>query len=483
MTLRARLALSLAAAVVILVGAGGAILGLVRTSLVAELDAQLAAATRLIAGPVGLQVRETLPPPVPIGSDADGTLTDLYLAVVQPDGAVVVVIHPVLGSGAEPELDGTAVRARATDASRPDPFSVTSSDGMHGFRVASVHGLRDETVVVALPSDRIDGTFQRVEIGVLVAGALLLVALAVASWWVERLGLRPIRRVTDAADAIAAGDLDRRVTMQSSKTEAGRLAQAFNVMVDERQASEDRLRRFIADASHELRTPLTTVVGVLELHRSGVLEGADLGEALRRAHLEARRMTGLVEDLLLLARLDDGRPLASEPVDLTRLVADAALDATLIDADRSIVIDAPPAAIVPGDEARLRQVVGNLVANALAYGDPGGEIRLHVRRDRGVCVLEVADDGPGMTAGQAAHVFERFYRIDEGRARRQGGSGLGLSIVQSIVVAHHGSITVDAAPGHGATFRVVLPSGPIDTEDLQATSSSLAAGSEAPSSV
>jgi two-component system OmpR family sensor kinase len=303
----------------------------------------------------------------------------------------------------------------------------------------------------------VEDTYRRVRAGVIGVGVIVLTALALASWWVERLGLRPIRQVTDAATAVAGGDVDRRVEPQPRRTEAGRLADAFNVMVERRQEAEAQLRRFVADASHELRTPLATVAGVLELHQAGALPaGPELDDALRRASQETSRMSGLVQDLLLLAHLDEGRPLDLHRVDLCEIVADAAVDASFHQRDRTITTQLDDHAYVLGDEQRLRQVVTNLVDNALAHTPDDGTIELRVRAEGDICVLEVSDDGPGMTADAAAHVFDRFYRADMGRSRAAGGSGLGLSIVASIVSAHHGEVSVETAPEHGAVFRVVL---------------------------
>jgi two-component system OmpR family sensor kinase len=349
-------------------------------------------------------------------------------------------------------------RDNATDVAHTDPFDATSADGSIHFRLVTVRGSTGTITVLGLPTERIESTYARVRIGVGVVAVVLFATLALAGWWVERLGLRPIKRVTDAATVIAAGDTSFRVEPQPKGTEASRLAESFNVMVDKREEAELQLRQFVADASHELRTPLATVAGVLELHQSGSLPaGPDLDEALRRASQETQRMSDLVADLLLLAHLDQGRPLDQQRVDLGEIVADAAFDASIYQRDRSIVTDLAPDAFVIGDEQRLRQVVTNLVTNALTYTPDHGSIELRVRADGDICIVEVRDDGPGMTADAAAHAFDRFYRVDTGRSRARGGAGLGLSIVASIVAAHHGDVSVETEPGHGATFRVVLP--------------------------
>jgi two-component system OmpR family sensor kinase len=453
-SLRARLAAALLLVAVVLVGSGAAILGLVRASLLDEVDHQLAGSARVASGPFGEQARPVGPPPVdPRG--VRSPFTQLYVAELEADGTLHVLLQS--DSPEVPALDGAEVAARRADPLDAQPFDARSADGSVPYRVLAVTTASGGTAVLALPIDRVEGTYLRVRAGVIGVGALVLTALAFASWWVERLGLRPIRQVTDAATAVAGGDVDRRVEPQPRRTEAGRLADAFNVMVARRQEAEAQLRRFVADASHELRTPLATVAGVLELHQSGALPaGPELDDALRRASQETSRMSGLVQDLLLLAHLDEGRPLELRRVDLSEIVADAAVDASFHQRGRTISTQLDDHAYVLGDEQRLRQVVTNLVDNALAHTPDHGTIELRVRAEGDVCVLEVADDGPGMSASDAEHVFDRFFRADTGRSRAAGGSGLGLSIVASIVAAHHGDVSVETEPEHGAVFRVVL---------------------------
>ncbi len=244
-------------------------------------------------------------------------------------------------------------------------------------------------------------------------------------------------------------------------TEVGRLGSSFNRMVTQvqsaftaREASEQRLRRFVADASHELRTPLTSIRGFAELYRQGaVTESADVARLLGRIEDEAKRLGLLVEDLLALARLDEQRPLRVEDVDLAVLAADAVHDAQAVQPERHLILDVPGPLVVRGDEARLRQVVGNLLAKALQRTPADAAVHVRLRSEPGAAVLEVADAGPGMTAKTASRVFERFYRADASRTRASGGSGLGLSIVASLVQAHGGRVELDTAPGQGATFR------------------------------
>jgi two-component system OmpR family sensor kinase len=303
-------------------------------------------------------------------------------------------------------------------------------------------------------------------------GFAVLVALGVACYWLVRRSLRPLGEIERTAEAIASGNLSRRVPLRHPRTEMGRLGRAINGMLSQieaafrdREASQERMRRFMADASHELRTPLTSIRGFAELYRQ---QGSsqDPVKLVRRIEDEAARMGLLVEDLLLLARLDQERPLERQPVDLLSLAAGAVLDAQTLAPDREIDLlrldgsDQPVKVL--GDEARLRQVIGNLMQNALRHTPPGTAFRVGVGvmpEAEPVAVLEVADDGPGMPAGDAERVFERFYRADPARSRKDsGGTGLGLSIVAALVHAHGGTITAESEPGHGATFRVRLPS-------------------------
>jgi two-component system OmpR family sensor kinase len=238
----------------------------------------------------------------------------------------------------------------------------------------------------------------------------------------------------------------------------------------EARASEQRMRQFLDDASHELRTPLTSIRGFSELHRKQVDASLDDRERLvGRIESEANRMGGLLEDMLLLARLDQDRPMTHDPVDLVPLAADAVFDLHTLDPDRPVQLELPHAddssvdrvgVVVLGDEGRLRQVVANLVRNARVHTPPDTPIHVRVGVDQSGewGVLEVADDGPGLAPQDAARVFERFYRADRARARTTGGSGLGLPIVSSITHAHHGHVALDTAPGEGARFTLTLPS-------------------------
>ncbi|HYN98299.1 MAG TPA: HAMP domain-containing sensor histidine kinase, partial [Actinomycetota bacterium] len=263
---------------------------------------------------------------------------------------------------------------------------------------------------------------------------------------------------------IAGGDLSRRVEPADSSTEIGRLGRALNQMMErietafeEQRASENRLRRFIADASHELRTPLTSIRGYAELFRSGA--GSDpevVAKSMRRIEDESARMGKLVEELLLLARLDQNPHVEMAPVDLSSVARDAVQDALAVEPDRPIELDAEEPVVVAGDEPRLRQVAVNLVSNALQHAPASTPVRVKVSVAGDEAILEVADEGPGLLPDQAARVFDRFFRVDEGRARSDGGAGLGLSIVSAIVKAHGGRVWLETKPAEGARFFVAL---------------------------
>jgi two-component system, OmpR family, sensor kinase len=310
------------------------------------------------------------------------------------------------------------------------------------------------------PAEQTLASLTRVEL--LVSVVVVLVVLALTLWTV-RLGLRPLDDMTDTARAIAGGELRRRVRRSDERSEVGRLGAALNGMLGqieaafaERSASETRLRRFVADASHELRTPLTSIRGYAELLRKGSLEDeAARRRAAERIEHEATRMSTLVDDLLLLARLDQGRPLERESVDLCRVAAEAAEVARAADPSHPLTTDLPRPVVVEGDAGRLRQVVDNLLENARVHTPAGTPVTLSVHRHNGTAELVVADRGPGIGGDEAGRVFDRFHRGAEARGRP--GTGLGLSIVAALAAAHGGRARVGPAPGGGAEFVVELP--------------------------
>jgi two-component system OmpR family sensor kinase len=319
-------------------------------------------------------------------------------------------------------------------------------------------------LVVAVPLVETTATLRRLLLVELVASALVLTVAAVLALWLVRLGLKPLRDMGATADAIAAGDLSRRVTPAEPRTEVGRLGMALNGMLsqieaafEQRGRSEERLRRFVADASHELRTPITTIRGYAELFRRGAdRRPEDLARSMSAIEGEASRMGVLVDDLLLLARLDQGRPLERDPVDLGAIAAEAVEAARAIDPARDVTLDIDGDLTIHGDAGRLRQVFDSVLDNARVHTPEGTPSRVRVVRERDEVVISVADEGPGLPDDVRSRVFERFYRGDPTRSRERGGSGLGLSIVAAIVRAHGGSVAAEDT-GRGATFTLRLP--------------------------
>jgi two-component system OmpR family sensor kinase len=363
-------------------------------------------------------------------------------------------------------------------------FTVQHSDGT----TTTLTG----TIVVGIDASEAYTTIrQLIGVDVIVSMAILLV-VGIAGFGLVRSNLRPLVDIEETAGEIAEGHLNRRVPERDPRTEVGSLGRSLNTMLsqietafharEESEAaahqSEERMRRFIADASHELRTPLTTIRGFAEYYRqrgglldesSSGLSPEDLNRIMNRVEAEAARMGVLVEDLLLLARMDQQRPLARNPVDMLTLAADAMHDTRVLAPNRDISLSVQPGAafLVNGDEPRLRQVIGNLLSNALTHTPDGTPIEMTIgmgtlRDESGpqAVVLTITDHGPGMTREQADRVFERFYRADPARTRAKGGSGLGLAIVAALVDAHDGAVSVRTAPGEGATFQVALPLSP-----------------------
>jgi len=398
--------------------------------------------------------------------EAVGPPAGTYAAFLDPSGAIVRDTFFDAPGGTTPapptlpaDLPGSTGGGTGTAT-----FTASSTDGID-YRTEATGPLPDRgTLVVGIPLTEAQATLHRlVRIELLVTLGVIVLVAGLA-WWLVRVGLRPLEGIGETAGAIAAGDLSRRVEPADDRTEVGRLGTSLNTMLaqievafEERRASEARLRRFIADASHELRTPLTSIRGYAELFRRGAsARPEDLATSMARIEAEAERMGVLVDDLLLLARLDQGRPLEHDPVDLARVAADAVDAARAIDPARPIELDASAPAMLPGDAGRLRQVLDNLLENARVHSPAGTPTRVRVRRDGTDVVLTVADEGPGMDADTATRAFERFYRGDPARSRATGGAGLGLSIVAAIVEAHGGTVAL-LPTDTGATFEVRIP--------------------------
>jgi len=465
-TLRTRLLLAAAVLAAVIALGGVAVVGTQRSYLIDQVDDRLTASLPFVRPP-GDGTAPALPdvtdgptrpdPAADRAADLDPPISSLFVGWIGDGELHVFLQGQLLDDVPDLPTDPDRVAAMVNG----EPFTAPGANGSTTFRVSvTTRPGTDDPWVIALPLDEVDGAVARLKWTLVAIAGVLGVVLAAAFWWVHRLGLRPVARVTAAADAIAGGDHGRRVDVANPRTEAGRLARAFNLMLDERDASEAQVRQFAADASHELRTPLTSIRGYLDLyHQGGFREQAKLDDMMRRLRQESGRMNDLVEDLLLLARLDQHRPMRQEPVDIERVLRDLASDAAAIQPDRAVRVSVEPGAspTVVGDAYRIQQVLSALVTNALWYTNPDTEVALvATATDRNVTVT-VADHGPGLSAEDAAHVFDRFYRGDQSRTRRTGGSGLGLAIAKSIVDAHHGTIALDTRPGAGCRFTVTLP--------------------------
>lgn len=462
MSLRARVLAGAALIAVVLAVTALVINRVTEAHLLDQVDEQLADAR----GPVG---RFALGGGIPHDDSAGPPLgnqpSEFFIALVTATGRVEPLVEPNLRGEEAPLPDVDAAQAvEAATSGAPYTVSTQGSDQRYRLR-AMAAGRSGHTIVIGLPLDDVDNAVGRLARVELAATAAILAVVGLVSWWVLHLGVRPVKQMTAAASAIAAGDLSDRVPESSARTEAGALSIALNKMLeriesafDARRRSEDRLRRFVADASHELRTPVTTIRGYAELFGAGGLEDPDaLGAAMRRTEQEAVRMGALIDDLLHLARLDEGRPLARDDVDLAGVIADAVHGAGVVDPGRPLHVDTEGALVVTGDDARLRQVVANVVGNALVHTPPGTPVSIRLRRRGERAVIEVADEGPGMSAEEAQQAFERFYRADPARSRHIGGSGLGLAIVAATVAAHGGTVSLESERGGGTTVRIELP--------------------------
>jgi two-component system, OmpR family, sensor kinase len=412
----------------------------------------------------------------PGGSSAD------FVQVRRADGAVICT-RPLGGGFSNTFLSPPRLPASITlppgggGPSEPTRyFTVSAEDGGSRYRVRTSRDHDGQILVTARSLADMDATLSRLlMIELLVTGAVLA-ALAGLGLWVVRLGLRPLDAIGETAATIAAGDLSRRVERADTRTEVGRLGLALNAMLAQIQtafeateASEQRLRRFVADASHELRTPLSAVRAYAELFARGAdRRPEDLARSMSGIERESKRMSVLVDDLLLLARLDEGRPLEREPVALEEVVTEAVDTALTLDPERAITLETEVTP-VSGDRDRLRQIVDNLLANVRAHTPPEAPVRVRVSRVNGDAVIEVRDSGPGITDEQAERVFERFYRADISRSRARGGVGLGLSIVAAVAAAHGGLATVESEAGHGTKFRIALPLAATGAETLAAS--------------
>jgi two-component system OmpR family sensor kinase len=465
LSLRARLLLGVLVLVTAgLFAAGAFTYTSLRSFLFDRVDSTLAAEHR---GAQASQFGPGGPRSGPGGRDDAGAF-DSYVQIRSSTGEVEydsgVPHFPGTTAPPPPKLPAKIVVPEQTEAGSPDRavyFTVPATSGDGRYRVrASIDPSSTNTLVLATPLNGVDSTLHRLLLIELLVTLGVLAATLLLGLWIVRLGLRPLEAIGKTADGIAAGDLSARVEHADDRTEVGRLGLALNTMLDRIEASDQRLRRFVADASHELRTPLSTIRAYAALFRRGAASRPDdLERVMTGIGFASERMSALVEDLLLLARLDEGLPLERKPVRLDELATDAVETARMVDSTHPIDLAAEPLATI-GDQIRLRQAVDNLLGNARSHTPAGTAVRVRVLRDGGDAVLEVADDGPGMSAEEAEHAFDRFYRADSSRDRHSGGVGLGLSIVSAVTEAHGGAVSVESNPGRGTTFRVRLPLSP-----------------------
>lgn len=465
MTLRARLLLATAAvAVAALVGTGIATYSTLHGYLIDKVDQNLMDA----AGPL-----------VDHRGGRAGGLDGGDTARIAP-GSSITISSPLLGTQTVPAfLPG----GRHYQPVLPDRLDIPANGhaylnapaaerGGPDFRLLAFTTADGGTVVLGQPLGEVSATLNRL-LGVELLVGLIAVGLAVVlGAWLVRVGLRPLTEVEATAERIGGGDLDRRIEVRNPRSEVGRLATVLNSMlgriqgtvaerddlVEELRRSEARMRRFVGDASHELRTPLAAISAYAELFERGAKDSPeDLDRTLRGISREGERMRDLVEDLLLLARLDEGRPLQFEEVELGGLLAEAAETHRALGAAWPLVLAAGEPAVVRADRGRIRQVVDNLLANVRAHTPEGTEVEVSLEPLDGAVRISVVDHGPGVEAADRSKVFERFFRADPSRSRESGGSGLGLAIVGAIVEAHGGSVALTGTPGGGTTVAVELP--------------------------
>jgi two-component system, OmpR family, sensor kinase len=484
MTLRARLlagllALSLAAVVAI---GGGTYLQL-RSFLLHRVDLQLSharrAVLRVLASPHGSaagtisarQLRDLAPPEtfLELRDQANNVETSVLAGpIAQPTPA------PRLAAVLDPPAASASFVAPPSDLLRFETRAVMGSV-RYRVQVGWLSGGR-RILIVGAPLDSVSATLSQLLVVELIIAGVVLSLLGLGAFWLLRGGLRPLERMARTAAGIAEGDLDVRVAPADGDTEVGRLGLALNGMLGRlqeafvrRDRSEAELRRFVSGASHELRTPLTSILGYAALFRRGASRRpSDLATSIGRIESEATRMSGLIDDLLLLARLDERRPLEHEHVDLARVALDAARDARARDPQRPISVDSPESVVVFGDEPRLRQVAANLLVNAEVHTPPGTPVHVEVATSGEQGALVVTDEGPGVDPEDAPHIFERFYRGTPLEApngpKSPAGSGLGLAIVAAIAQSHRGSISLRSRPGQGARFELTLPLAAADAD-------------------
>ena len=466
MTLRTRLVSILAILITVgLAVSGVATFGALRSFLFERVDSQLRQTQPLAIRALVESARGDLPQPPP--GESTRLPIAAYAEVRDEAGEVVQSVAFGLEGG---EANYVPDIPESIDAETADqPFTVGAvEESSYAYRVLATPLVDDGTLIVAIPLADAQGTLRRlVGIEFIVAIGLLAV-ISAGAWLLIRKELHPLDEMATAATEIAAGDLSRRVDERDTRTEVGRLGRALNRMLehieqafDARRASEEKMRRFLADASHELRTPLTSIRGYAELFRRGAADRPDdLRLSMRRIEEEASHMGVLVDELLLLAHTDQNRQKILATVDLAELLRDAGEDARVRDPQRPIDVEATETLIVQGDADMLRQALTNIVTNALVHTPPETPVTVRLSREDNTAIIVVEDSGPGLDDETLDHAFERFWRRDSSRSRGTGGSGLGLAIVDAIARDHGGEITVENRAQGGARFTLRLPIDP-----------------------
>jgi two-component system OmpR family sensor kinase len=444
------MAAGLAIIFAVLVAAGALILGIQTNYLTSQLDQRM---DRQLANAVTIATSGgTVTNPAAQPRRGRG-LADMYIAVLTGSG-MQTINTPETDPGLTPIVD--------PNHPPTTPTTVPATAGQaHRMRVATAALPAGGTLVFGGSMGDIDAAVTRLRATLTILGAAVVAVVVLVFWWLRRLGLDPILRVTRVANAISAGDTNQRVEAFPAGTEAHDLGAAFNQLVDTNEETQAMLRQFVADASHELRTPLVTLKGYASLYGAGGLaDAASTADAMRRIKAEANRMGRLVEDLLLLAELDKGPQPHTEQVDLVPILSDLANDLAVLDPARNVTLSTPQSAVIPGDPDQLTQVFAGLAGNAMRHTPAGTAIELRITSGGSMVRVEVSDHGPGIPPADLERVFARFYRADLARSSSAGGSGLGLAIAAAIVKAHSGRIGVVSPPGQGATFWVELPLGP-----------------------
>ncbi len=465
MSLRLRLlALVAGLAIVALIAVEAVTYAELRSFLYSQVDRTVSTSVELVGDAVGTQ-RPLNPSSV---EALVSTTPGLYVGELGPSRKIEWRALGVPRGQAPPPPPALTRLIARTDSDAPGPTTVGATHGDLQYRVAIEPIGTSQALLLAAPLDGVNDTLNRLLAIELVVSAIAVAGVLGAGAWLIAVSLRPLSRIERTASAIAGGDFSRRAEGARASTEVGRLALAFNSMISrieaafaEQSESERVLRQFVADASHELRTPLTAVRAYAELFERGAKHHPDdLERAMAGIQREAARMSVLVDDLLLLARLDQHPTMAAREVDVVAIAHLAAEASRTIDPRRRVTVVAPHAALVWGDPDALRRVLDNLLGNVRAHTPAGTAATITVAEDGAHVRLEVCDEGPGLPPELASHAFERFSRGDQSRSRDAGGSGLGLAIVAAIAEAHSGTVALTSAPGHGACFVVTLPAAP-----------------------